>query len=107
MYNALIADNCAESIGGGLWFCPTGERCSPSPTAPAVFDNRAGGAGDDFVSLQSGTYSVTLANRLLGGGRVSWHADGGVQGGDIGAYLDAIGKPTEDLVLTRPIRASQ
>ena len=75
-----IENNTADIQGGGLWFCPTGDATLSVTNGAAVFDNTAGGAGDDFVSVwKSGrTHTSTLANRMLGGGKVDWYKDGGI-----------------------------
>lgn len=87
MYDALITENTATAIGGGLWFCPTGDAHNAVTNGGAIFDNKAGEnnagkgtAGADFV-VQAGMfkgYYVTLADRMLGGGQVKWHKDGAV-----------------------------
>lgn len=81
MYDALITDNTAELLGGGLWFCPTGDATNAVTNGGAIYGNRAGGAGDDFVAVpQTGKlYTTNLADRMLGGGAVSWYRDGGVE----------------------------
>lgn len=76
--NAVVTDNEVTSLGGGLWFCPSGEAYLNVNRGVAVYDNTAAEAGDDFVSVGKGTGHVTLASRMLGGGRANWHADGGV-----------------------------
>ncbi len=87
LYDALITGNTAATMGGGLWFCPTGKAALYVTNGAAVFGNSAGdekhnGAGDDFVSLDRDEGSITLADRMLGGGEVAWYDDGGVISGD-------------------------
>lgn len=90
--NALIAQNTAR-LGGGMWFCATGETVVHVTEGAAMFDNVAKdsaigqkAAGDDFVfsSRPVDNHPATLANRMLGGGAVAWHNDGAV-------YLPASG----------------
>lgn len=78
--NAIITNNKA-SQGGGMWFCPTGETSIHIKDGIAVYNNRADGAGDDFANGQyssGGDYRVTLADRMLGGGKLEWYKDGGL-----------------------------
>ncbi|MGI6212488.1 MAG: Cna B-type domain-containing protein [Anaerovoracaceae bacterium] len=84
--NTLVSDNEAESLGGGLWFCPNGEADMFSEAKTdgiAVFDNTTtkrgtDGAGDDlYVSPRSGDTGVTVTGTMLGGGNNSWYQDGG------------------------------
>lgn len=82
LYHALITDNTASALGGGLWFCPTGKATLAVNEGSAVFGNRAQGeksAGDDFASVGKGEGNVTLADRMLGGGAVEWYKDGAVR----------------------------
>ena len=86
MKNALITGNTARQ-GGGMWFCPTGETEVYVSEGAALYGNTAKdsdagkAAGDDFVfSSVEGDASrpATLANRMLGGGSVTWFHDGSV-----------------------------
>ena len=85
MYDAVITENTAELLGGGLWFCPTGDATNTVTNGGAIYGNKAGenGAGDDFVSVprEGKGHYVTLADRMLGGGEVKWYKDGGVLDG--------------------------
>lgn len=78
--NAVITDNTAAILGGGMWFCPTGDAVNHVTNGGAVFANHSDGAGDDFVAVpQTGkNHRVTLADRMLGGGEVQWYRDGGI-----------------------------
>lgn len=98
MYNAVITGNRAESLRGGLWFCPTGDATLSVTNGAAVFDNTAGDAGDDYVSVwNSGrTHTSTLANRMLGGGKVDWYKDGGIDDGIISQWGVASDAPRYD-----------
>ncbi|MGI6032980.1 MAG: Cna B-type domain-containing protein, partial [Coriobacteriales bacterium] len=84
--STLVSGNEAESLGGGLWFCPNGEAKTfneAKADGVAVFDNttaRRGtdGAGDDlYVSPRSGASGVTVTSTMLGGGSNAWYKDGG------------------------------
>ena len=92
IYNTVVTGNTASVMGGGLWFCPTGDATLSVTNGVAVYGNRAEGAGDDFVSLSGDDGVVTLADRILGGGAVAWYADGGVIGGSGGG-----GTPPQDV----------
>ena len=48
MYNAVIAENTASVLGGGIWSCPTGDVTIHVNNGGAVFDNTAlqNAAGD-------------------------------------------------------------
>lgn len=78
LYDVLITGNTATTMGGGLWFCPTGEAQLSVTNGAAIYGNTASGAGDDFVSLGKKENSITLADRMLGGGAVAWYHDGAV-----------------------------
>ncbi len=79
MYNALITNNTATQLGGGMWFCPAGKGKIYVTNGASVYGNTANGAGDDFVSIGKGSGAVTLAQRMLGGGKVDWYPDGAVE----------------------------
>lgn len=81
MYNAVIAENTASVLGGGIWSCPTGDVTIHVNNGGAVFDNTAlqNAAGDDFVSVpRSENYITTLSERMLGGGKADYYTDGKV-----------------------------
>ena len=80
VYNAVVTGNEASVMGGGLWFCPTGDATFSVTNGIAVYGNTAEGAGADFVSLGGDKGTVSLTDRLLGGGPVEWYADGAVKG---------------------------
>lgn len=79
MYNAYISENSATQ-GGGLWFCATGQGKIYINDGAAIAENSATGAGDDLVFTSTATRrnELTLAPRMLGGGRVDWYRDGAV-----------------------------
>lgn len=86
MYNALITENTAAEQGGGIWLCPTGTAKMYITNGGAIFNNKASSengspsAGDDFVFVggSKNDESVILAERMLGGGRISYYRDGSV-----------------------------
>lgn len=80
IYDAVVRSNTASILGGGLWFCPTGDATNAVTNGGAIFENTAEGAGDDFVAVPQTDkkHTVTLADRVLGGGQVKWYRDGGV-----------------------------
>lgn len=80
-----------SGMGGGLWACPTGSINLNVTNGIAVFNNKATGkhtAGDDIVkvahdgSLTRG--SITVPDRMLGGGQILWYRDGAVESGTVG-----------------------
>lgn len=82
MYNALITGNTADALGGGLWYCPTGDAVVTVTSGGAIFGNscKSGGAGDDFASVaKQGGHSTSIADRMLGGGPVAWYTDGAIR----------------------------
>ncbi len=80
IYDAVVTENKATILGGGVWACPTGDTEIFVTNGAAVYGNTSEGAGDDVVSVKmSGrNYLLTLADRILGGGQVLWYKDGGI-----------------------------
>lgn len=83
MKNTVIKNNTASFLGGGLWFCPTGDVTSVVTNGSAIYDNSAApsdtSAGDDIAIVPQGnTHYADLSIRMLGGGRVTWYRDGHV-----------------------------
>ena len=77
MYDCLITANEASVIGGGAWFCPTGEVKLYIHNGAAVYGNTAKGAADDLAVVRNGgNYRTTVADRILGGGKANWYRDG-------------------------------
>ena len=75
---ALITDNHADTMGGGIWSCPIGTIDFADGNF-AVYDNTAGGAGDDVAALRKATNTITtLGSNMLGGGVMAWYQDGGI-----------------------------
>ena len=84
LQNALVTDNTANELGGGLWLCPMGGAESHVKNGGAILGNNSKGAGDDVASLakdregaDTGS-SLSLRDRLLGNHRVDWYQDGAV-----------------------------
>lgn len=86
---AVITDNHAKVIGGGIWSCPTGDVEFEVTDGVAVYNNTAAQAGDDLVMQGSGwifsSTTLTLPDRMLGGGEASWYKDGATTAGDLGS----------------------
>ncbi len=80
IYDAMVTNNHASILGGGVWACPTGDVEVFVTNGAAIFDNTSEGAGDDVVAVRTvgKSYSLTLSDRALGGGRVYWYKDGGI-----------------------------
>lgn len=77
MYDCLITANEASVIGGGAWFCPTGEASSYIHDGAAIYDNAAKEAADDLAVVRnSNSYRTTADDRILGGGKANWFQDG-------------------------------
>ncbi len=91
IHNAVVKDNHASILGGGLWACPTGDVELFVTNGAALYDNSSDGAGDDLVSVKipSKKHSLTLADRALGGGQVFWHKDGGVDSSSVLGFPDS------------------
>lgn len=100
--NAVITENHAEKIGGGIWTCSTGDMRVYVTNGGAVFDNEASGdeggsAGADLAFVKhdndEGIQDFSIAMRALGGGRVTYYSDGGVYAtNDKGEGLDGSGQ---------------
>lgn len=88
IHNAVVKENHATVLGGGLWTCPTGDASFFVNNGAAIYDNTSDGAGDDIASvkLSSKKHSLTLADRVLGGGQVFWHEDGKIKANSILGY---------------------
>ena len=80
IYNAVVTQNEASVMGGGLWTCPTGDSTFAVTNGIAVYNNKANQAGDDLVALGGDKGTITLTDRFLGGGPVEWYSDGAVIG---------------------------
>lgn len=107
IHNAVVKENHATILGGGLWACPTGDVELFVTNGAALYDNSSDEAGDDLVSVKipSKKHSLTLADRALGGGQVLWYKDGGVDNSSILGFSD--GSPryaVDDSTPLNPIR---
>lgn len=85
LHHVVIYENTATKIGGGIWTCSTGDLRTYITNGGAVFDNHAegdesGSAGADlaFVQHEGESNDFILAERIIGGGKVSYYEDGGV-----------------------------
>ena len=78
--NALINNNTATVIGGGAWFCPTGDAEFHSKNGVAFFNNTANGAGDEIATVRGAGESAgaTISDYMLGGASAHWTKDGAV-----------------------------
>lgn len=95
--NAIISENSATDQGGGLWFCATGDGKVYVNNGAAIYKNTASGAGDDVVGAKSFfDNSITLANRVLGGGKVQWYNDGAVYMG-VASAINFLPTTNEDV----------
>jgi LPXTG-motif cell wall-anchored protein len=75
MENAAVYSNTA-SVGGGIWFCPTGKGYLHISNGVAVFNNKGTTVGDDAALVGGNGGSMKLEDRMLGGGKISWYEDG-------------------------------
>lgn len=90
MSNVLVTNNKADIVGGGIWMCPTGNTETYLSSGIAFFDNTAEGAGNDLVSIKKKLdWSLTVAQRMLGGGYENWYNDGAI----IDSDTDSFGEP--------------
>lgn len=110
MYDALITGNTATQLGGGMWFCPAGDGQIYVTNGASIYGNTSDGAGDDFVSVGKAKGTVTLAQRMLGGGKVDWYADGAVEWAnstlDMLAWME-VGKAVEGVARFDPQNPGQ
>ncbi len=95
--NALITENHAKYMGGGIWSCPTGTTENFVNNGGAIFDNTSDGAGADIALINKGDSAVTtLSDRMLGGGLVLWYEDGKLDYSPIGiSTLGTIAKDSK------------
>ena len=110
--NAVITDNTAEQ-GGGMWLCPTGGAEVYMKDGGAIYGNQASDAGDDIASAQAEKdASITLADRILGGGETLWFRDGSIRKMAYGSDQHTTVNPDvprygQDGAETEPVRAQQ
>lgn len=98
MKNTVVKNNTASLLGGGLWFCPTGDVTSVVTNGSAIYDNAAASsgtsAGDDIAIVPQGdTHYADLSVRMLGGGRVTWYRDGHVTDQTSDGKTNVLGLP--------------
>ena len=98
MRDTVINNNSASILGGGLWFCPTGDITSVVTNGSAIYNNDASpkesSAGDDIAIVPQGdTHYADLSIRMLGGGRVEWYRDGGITEITAGGNTNILGIP--------------
>ena len=88
--NALITENSASIIGGGIWVCPTGTVDISVNNGSALYNNSAEDAGDDYAAVHtiSKNYETTIADRMLGGGLANWYQDGAIDTSSILGFAD-------------------
>lgn len=111
--SALIIGNSATTMGGGIWSCPIG-TIDFADGSFAIYDNTAGGAGDDVAALNktSGTIT-TLGSQMPGGGVMAWYKDGSISalsmdGNDWGAIAaDSVRYATGDSRVEAPIASEK
>lgn len=78
IYPDLNTNMYHTASGGGIWYCPTGDGDVNVSNGLAVVSNTARGEGTDFTSMKKSDatkYKVSVANRMLGGGYVTWQDD--------------------------------
>lgn len=83
---AVITEN-ESYIGGGLWACPTGNIHLKVTDGVAVYNNSARDAGDDVVNISRNSIyasTLTIPDRMLGGGAIKWYTDGSLLYSDYG-----------------------
>ncbi len=103
IHNAVVTENYATVLGGGLWACPTGDVELFVTNGAAIYDNTSDGAGDDLVSVKipEKNHVLTLSNRALGGGLILLYKDGGVDNSSVLGYSD--GSPRYDANDSSPV----
>lgn len=77
-YPDLDPDYFHTGSGGAVWYCPSGTGDINVSNGAAIVDNTAESEGADFTSMEKESgkgYSVSVANRMLGGGYVAWLSD--------------------------------
>lgn len=75
--NKATANNI-ESMGGGIWSCPTGSVELRMHNGGAVFDNNADSFGNDLAHTNlgsTGAAPIWVSDYMLGGGRVDYYFD--------------------------------
>nr|WP_076389112.1 hypothetical protein [Vaginimicrobium propionicum] len=83
LHDVVVTENKAtanniESMGGGIWSCPTGSIEIRMHNGGAVFDNTADSFGNDLAHTNlgaSGSAPIWVSDYMLGGGRVNYYFD--------------------------------
>lgn len=94
--------NLYNGVGGALWYCPTGNTEFYASNSAGFKDNVAARGGDEYASatklsqenaansqdpdIKGKTFVVTIADRMLGGGKINWYKDGSAVGNELPRY---------------------
>ena len=76
--NKATSQNGIESMGGGVWSCPTGSVELRMHNGGALFDNTADNFGNDLAHTNlgsTGAAPIWVSDYMLGGGRVNYYFD--------------------------------
>lgn len=76
--NKATSQNGIESMGGGLWSCPTGSVELRIHNGGALFDNTADSFGNDLAHTNlgsTGAAPIWVSDYMLGGGRINYYFD--------------------------------
>ncbi|MDP9801292.1 hypothetical protein J2S49_001368 [Arcanobacterium wilhelmae] len=82
MSRVFVEKNSANSNGGGLWVCPTGDTVIYTKDGLALAENTGADAGDDLSVFPYGynagkaPVQADFSRRQLGGGSADWFVDG-------------------------------
>ena len=111
--DALITGNTATVMGGGIWSCPIG-TIDFADGHFAIYENTAGGAGNDVAALSKKTNTITtLGDNMPGGGVMAWYQDGGIysaslDGNDFGSVSKDVPRYAEgDIRIEAPIKSEK
>ncbi len=94
--------NLYNGVGGAVWFCPTGNSEVYNSNSAIFVNNKADRGGSDIgsvtkvssesannsndVDIKNKDFTITIGNRMLGGGKISWYVDGSSIGDNIQRY---------------------
>ena len=92
--NAIIRNNTASYLGGGIWLCPAGSAQFEAKEGVAIYDNTAGSAGDDIVTvplsrgggINNRVFNIYLSETVLAGERAAFYEDGALKQNVIGVF---------------------